>query len=89
MDVAFSIPEDLAQRLQERWGNLSRCALEAVVAQAYRDGTFTLGQVRRLLGHGSRLETEAFLKDQGAYLSYTEEELEEDLQAAHRAAREQ
>lgn len=86
MNVAFSIPDDAGQRLQERWGDLSRHALQAVVAQAYRDGAFTLGEVRRLLGHATRLETEAFLKEQGVLFDYTEEELERDLQAAQRAA---
>ena len=89
MDVAFSIPDDSARRLQQRWGNLPRRALEAVVAQGYRDQVFTLGEVRRLLGHTSRLETESFLKGQGAFLDYAEEELEQDLEAARRAARRQ
>ena len=89
MNVAFSMPDDSARRLQERWGDLPRRALEAVVAQGYRDQAFTLGEVRRLLGHASRLETEAFLKEQGAFLDYTEEELEQDLEAARQAARRQ
>lgn len=82
MDIAFSMPDGPARRLRERWGDLSRRALEAVVAQAYREGTFTLGEVRRLLGHATRLETEAFLKKQGALLDYTEEELDRGLTAA-------
>ncbi len=87
MNVAFSVPEDLAQRLQERWGDLSRRALEAVAADAYREETLTLGEVRRLLGHSTRLETEAFLKDRGALLDYNEDELEADVQAAKKARR--
>lgn len=82
MNVAFSMPEDLAQRLQERWGDLSRRALEAVVADAYREETITLGEVRRLLGHSTRLETEAFLKNRGALLDYSEDELDADVRAA-------
>lgn len=87
MNVAFSVPEDLAQRLQERWGDLSRRALEAVAADAYREETLTLGEVRRLLSHSTRLETEAFLKDRGALLDYNEDELEADVQAAKKARR--
>lgn len=87
MDVAFSLPEDLARRLEKQWGDLSRGALESVAAQGYREGTLTLGEVRALLGHETRMETEAFLKERGALLDYSEEELEQDLEAALRAAK--
>lgn len=86
MDVAFSLPEDLARRLQDQWGDLSRGALESVAAQAYRDESLTLGEVRALLGHETRMETEAFLKERGALLDYSEEELERDLEVALQAA---
>jgi predicted HTH domain antitoxin len=86
MDVAFSLPEDLARRLQEKWGDLSRRALESLVAQAYREESLTLGEVRRILGHETRMETEAFLKEQGALLDFSEEELEQDLKAALEAS---
>jgi len=82
MDVAFSLPEDLARRLQERWGDLSTCTLESLVAQAYREELLTLGEVRRILGHETRMETELFLEEQGALLDDSEEELEPDLKAA-------
>jgi len=82
MDVAFSLPEDLGRKLQEKWGDLSERALESVVAQAYREESLTLGEVRRILGHETRMQTEAFLKDQGALLDYSEEELEQDLETA-------
>lgn len=85
MDVAFSMPDRLAERLQERWGNLPERALEAVVADAYREGVLTLGEVREILGHSTRLGTEAFLKERGALLTYGEEELEEDVEAARKA----
>ena len=86
MDVAFSLPEDLAHRLEEQWGDLSRGALESVAAQGYREGALTLGEIRALLGHETRMQTEAFLKEQGALLDYSEKELEEDLEAALKAA---
>jgi len=82
MDVAFSLPEDLARRLEDQWGNLSQRALESLVAQAYREDSLTLGEVRRIFGHETRMETEAFLQEQGALLDYSEKELEADLEAA-------
>jgi predicted HTH domain antitoxin len=86
MDVAFSLPDDLARRLEEQWGDLSRGALESVAAQGYRDGSLTLGDVRALLGHETRMETEAFLKERGALFDYSEDELERDLETALKAA---
>lgn len=79
------MPEDLADRLAARWGDLSRRAMEAVVAEAYREEVLTLGEVRRILGHASRLDTEAFLKERGALLDYDEQALECDVQAARDA----
>jgi predicted HTH domain antitoxin len=84
-DVAFSMPDDVAERLQERWGDLSKRALEAIVADAYREEALTLGEVREILGHSTRLETEQFLKNRGIMLEMTEEELEEDARAAREA----
>jgi hypothetical protein len=85
MDVAFSMPDRLAERLHERWGDLSERALQAIVADAYRDEAITLGEVRTILGHSTRIETEQFLKDRGILLEMTEAELEEDARAAREA----
>lgn len=85
MDVAFSVPDGLAERLQERWGDLSQRALEAIVADAYREEALTLGEVRDVLGHSTRLETEEFLNERGALLEYSERELEADVEAARTA----
>jgi predicted HTH domain antitoxin len=85
MDVVVSVPQDIGERLEERWGDLSRRALEAVAVDAYRDEALTLGEVRRLLGHATRLETEAFLKKRGALLDYSEDELNRDADAARQA----
>ena len=67
-------------------GDLSKRALESLVAQAYREESLTLGEVRRILGHETRMETEAVLKEQGALLDYSEEELEQDLEVALEAS---
>lgn len=85
MDVAFSVPDDLGKRLQERWGDLSGRALKATLAEAYREEELTLGEVREILGHSTRLETEQFLKDRGILFDMSEEELEEDARAAREA----
>jgi hypothetical protein len=86
MDVAFSVPDRLAERLQERWGDVSERALQAIVADGYREEVLTLGEVREILGHSTRLETEQFLKDRGILLEMTEAELEKDARAAREAS---
>jgi predicted HTH domain antitoxin len=55
------------------------------VAEAYREEAITLGEVREILGHSTRMETEQFLKDRGILLEMTEEELEADAQVAREA----
>ncbi len=79
MNISITVPDDLASQMGDRWEDLPRQALEALAAATYRSGIFSMAQVRRLLGHESRFETHAFLKQAGAYLDYTEEDLEEDL----------
>jgi hypothetical protein len=79
MNVAIQIPDDVSESLRERWGDVARHALEAVALEGYRSGALTASQVGRLLGHTSRWETEAFLKRMGAWLHYTEADLDKDL----------
>jgi hypothetical protein len=79
MNVAIEIPDDVSASLQSRWGDIPRRVREAVAAEAYRSCALTTEQVGRLLGHGSRWETEAFLKRVGAWLHYGEADLDHDL----------
>ena len=79
MNVAIQIPDDVSESLRERWGDVAHHALEAVAVEAYRSGALTASQVGRLLGLASRWETEAFLKRMGAWLHYTEADLDKDL----------
>ncbi len=76
--VAIELPEEIASRLGEP-GDLSRVALEALAAQGYRSGKLTHAEVQKMLGLTSRWETDSFLKQAGAYLDYTEADLEQDL----------
>ncbi|HST22186.1 MAG TPA: UPF0175 family protein [Blastocatellia bacterium] len=76
--VAIELPEEIASRLGEP-GDLSRVALEAIAAQGYRSGKLTHAEVQKMLGFTSRWETDSFLKQAGAYLDYTEADLEQDL----------
>jgi hypothetical protein len=76
--IAIELPEDIASRLGEP-DDLSRLALEALAAQGYRSGKLTHAEVQKVLGLASRWETDSFLKQAGAYLDYTQADLEHDL----------
>ena len=80
MQITIELPEETGQQLQQQWGNLSRKMLESLAVEAYRNGVLTEAQIQVLLNLPSRFVTEAFLKQSQAYLDYTEEDLEQDLQ---------
>jgi len=82
MEVTISLPEDISESLQDRWGNVSRHALEAIAVEGYRTGALTETQVRRLLGLETRFEVHTLLKEHKVPLHYTQADLEEDL-ASH------
>jgi predicted HTH domain antitoxin len=80
MQITVEIPDEIAKRLDQAWGGLSRRLLEVIVADAYRCGEMSTSEVRQILQLKSRLETHAFLKRMGVYLNYDETELERDIQ---------
>ncbi len=79
MQITIELPDDIANQLQPP--NTSRRVLELIVADNYRQGRIGAAQVRRMLHFSSRWETYEFLKQEKAYLPYTEDDLEQDLQA--------
>ena len=82
MNVAIELPKEIAQSLAGPHEDLSRITLEALAAQGYRDGKLSHAEVQNLLHFNSRWETNAFLKQAGAYLDYTEADLERDLRTS-------
>jgi hypothetical protein len=80
--ITLQLPEDIAQRLVDRWKDLPRAALESLALEAYRSELLTSYELRRLLGMESRFELDSFLKEHGVYLEYTPEELEREAQAS-------
>jgi predicted HTH domain antitoxin len=81
MQLTLELPEDIAAQLSAARQDLQRDALEAFALEQYRAHRLTTGQVRRLLGHGTRMQTHAFLKEHGVFLHYDENSLKEDLEA--------
>ncbi len=80
MNISITLPDDVALRMSQRWQDLSRHTLETLVTDAYRADVITAGQVRSILGLATRLEVDALLKEAGAYLDYTGDDLERDIQ---------
>ena len=61
MTVTLNIPDLLADSLNQSQPTLPRLILECFAVQGYRQGMLSTAQVRVLLGHDSRWETEDFL----------------------------
>jgi hypothetical protein len=80
VEVTVTIPEDIAAQLHTKWQDLPRAALESLALEAYRSGTLTAAQLRRLLGFESRYELDGFLKNASIYLDYDLEDLKHDLE---------
>lgn len=60
-------------------GDLSRLALEALIAEEFRQGHLHKPDLRRLLGFGTSYEIDGFLKAHGVYEDFTMKDLEHDL----------
>ncbi len=85
MGISINIPDVTARMLREAWGDdLERAALEALAVEGYRSGKFGSATVGRLLGHGSRWDTERWLADRSMPLDYTLDNLEADRAALDR-----
>lgn len=78
MQITIDLPDDIANQLPS--SNTSRRVLELIAADSYRQGRIGAAEVRRLLNFSSRWETYEFLKREKAYLPYTEDDLEQDVQ---------
>lgn len=77
MPVTIDLPEEIERRLNEEWQDLPRRALEALALEGYRSEVLTRGQVGELLGLDF-WQTEAFLRERGAFLQYSAEDLTQD-----------
>lgn len=78
--ITLSLPEDIAALLAPQT-ELPRVALEGLALEGYRAGKLSTGQVRRLLGFKTRLQTHDFLKRHQTYIHYGQPELEQDRAA--------
>ncbi|MGO9449598.1 MAG: UPF0175 family protein [Candidatus Binataceae bacterium] len=75
--ITLELPEEIARRLRAKWKDLPRAALESLAADGYRSELLSAEQVRDLLGFGTRIRVDEFLKRHGVY-DYTLEDFEHD-----------
>ena len=85
MTITLQLPDHVAAMLQDAWDDLPRATLESLAVEGYRSGRLSCAQVGKMLGHGSRLESEDFLAAHGAWPGTTVEEFRSDLAALDRA----
>lgn len=84
MQLTVQIPDDLADRLSSRGGDLSRRALEALAAEEYRSGRLTKPVLRTLLGFETGDQIDGFLKAHEVYEDVTLQDIENELEGLKR-----
>jgi hypothetical protein len=82
MQITLELPDDVAQGLEAQVKNLPRALLESFAVEGYRSGKLTEEQVRRILGFGTRIQVDGFLKEHGVYLEYTLEDLDRETETS-------
>lgn len=85
--ITVNIPESLVDQVIPAGEDPARAALEAIALEGYRTDRLSEYAVRVLLGYESRLEVHRFLKEHGAFLRYTTEDLDHDREVAAESAR--
>jgi hypothetical protein len=78
MELTVHIPDDVAHRLNADAGDLSRRALEALLAEEYKHGHLTKPDLRRLLGFETSDQIDRFLKAHDVWIEYTKDDLERE-----------
>ncbi|MCX6874879.1 MAG: UPF0175 family protein [Verrucomicrobia bacterium] len=85
MTVTLNIPDDVASNLGIEEPALPRAMLEAFAIEGYREGRWSAKQVRLILGHDSRWQTEDFLSAHDVWPGLTVEDVLEDTRVAEAA----
>jgi hypothetical protein len=78
MNLTVEIPDDVAARLSVAGGDLSRRALEALIAEEYRQGRLTKSDLRLVLGFRTSDQIDTFLKAHEVWIDYTLADLERE-----------
>ena len=78
MNLTVHIPDEIAGRLGASGGDLSRRALEALLAEEYKRDRLTKPELQQLLGIETSYDLDAFLKAHDIWIEYTREDAERE-----------
>jgi hypothetical protein len=81
MHIALDIPDDIIGVIAPNH-DPARAALEALALEGYRSERLSEYDVQQLLGFESRFDVHGFLKEHGAYMHITMEDIERDTETA-------
>jgi hypothetical protein len=84
MNLIVQIPDDIAGRLSASGGDLSRRALEALLAEEYKNDRITKPELQQLLGIETSYELDGFLKAHDVWIEYTREDAERERKGLER-----
>jgi hypothetical protein len=82
MNITVEIPDAIAGALAAPGQDPARAVLEAIAIEGYRRQILGESAVRRLLGFETRYEVHGFLKEHGAFMHFTMEDVERDTAVA-------
>jgi hypothetical protein len=77
MQITIELPEDIGVRLESKWKDLPRAALESLALEAYRSRALTAAQLRPLLGFETQMQVDSFLKEHEIF-DYSAADFEQD-----------
>jgi hypothetical protein len=77
------IPDEIAGRLSVGGVDLSRRALEALLAEEYKHDRLTKPELQQLLGIETSYELDGFLKAHDVWIEYTREDAERERASLH------
>ncbi|NJL69621.1 MAG: hypothetical protein HC849_12555 [Oscillatoriales cyanobacterium RU_3_3] len=60
MQIAVNLPDTLVDKLEDKWGDLSRKILKDLVLSAFRDGLIDLDELKEMLDIGDEAGLKAF-----------------------------
>lgn len=86
MTITVELPDALEGLLFANGQEPARAVLEAIALEGYRAERLTESDVRQLLGFETRMEVHEFLKEHGAFMHYTLEDLHHDSTVALQVA---
>lgn len=84
MNLTVEIPDDLAGRLAQSGGDLSRRAREAFLAAEYKHDRLTKPELLQLLGMETSFQLDGFLKAHDIWIEYTREDAERERRSLQR-----